>query len=207
MTETTLTGELSPSNRGSDGAIQDFVMKQAIGKIVTAFCVKVVAVHDPDDELIDVMPILYQQAASGDNVDHATIYNVPVARHQRGTSAIIMRPQVGDIGLCIVSTQDISILKKVKNFCKIGTLRRHSYADAIYVMGIFNAHPAQYVEFADNAINIVSPTAINMTAPDVLITGKLTVTEDIMNRGSHVDSTHTHGGVQPGGGTSGVPSN
>lgn len=194
----TQTGVLNSLDQMSQSSIQKFMTERLIGKVQTALCVKVVAVHDPDDELIDVTPLIYQQSASGDNVDHSIIYNVPVCRHQRGNSAILMRPKVGDIGLCVIATQDISILKKVKNFCKPGTMRKHDWGDAIYVMSIFNAPPTQYIEFADDAINLISLTKITINAPDIDIIGDINSTGSITNNGKKVDSTHTHPDPQGG---------
>lgn len=57
---------------------------------------------------------------------------------------------------------------------------------------------------AKTALEIAAP-AIKITGP-VTINGNITTTGTITNNGKKVDSTHTHGGVTPGSGTTGAPS-
>ena len=199
-------GVLESSDQMSPESQQAFIVEQLTKGMMTAMPVVVVAVNDPDNELIDVKPALSQQSANGDSVEHNVIYNVPVARLQRGNSAVIMRPVVGDKGLVVFSSQDISIFKKIKNFCKVGTSRRHDWADAVYVIGLCNTTPTQYIEFTDGGINIVSPTLVNIVSPLVTIAGNIETTGTIKNNGHQVGSVHTHGGVQTGSGTTGVVS-
>ena len=64
---------------------------------------------------------------------------------------------------------------------------------------------ACYVELAAGHVaNIVAPGGLNITGP-VNINGNITTTGTITNNGHAVDSTHKHGGVQTGGGQTGVP--
>jgi hypothetical protein len=189
------TGVLDSSNQMSTASQQEFIIEQMTKGMMTAMPVKVHAVNSPDNELIDVIPMITQENASGDSVDHNVIYNVPVCRLQRGNSAVIMRPKVGDIGLVVFASQDISIFKKVKAFCKSGTFRRHDWADAIYVMGLCNSTPTQYIEFNDDNITI--------TTPKLIINGNIETTGTITNNSKQIGSVHTHGGVQTGSGTTG----
>jgi len=190
------TGVLQSSNQMSEASKQEFIIEQMTKGMMTAIPVIVHAINDPDNELIDVTPAISQENANGDSVDHNVIYNVPVCRLQRGNSAVIMRPKVGDKGLVVFASRDISIFKKVKNFCKTGTFRRHDWADAIYVMGLCNTAPTQYIEFNDDNITI--------TAPKLIVNATTTeFTGTIKANGKIIDNTHTHGGVQTGSGTTG----
>jgi hypothetical protein len=188
-------GVLESSNQMSTASQQQFIVEQMTKGMMTAMPVIVMGVNSPDNELIDVTPAIGQENANGDSVDHNVIYNVPVCRLQRGNSAVIMRPVVGDKGLVVFATQDISIFKKVKKFCKAGTFARHDWSSAIYVMGLCNTAPTQYIEFNDNDITIVTPKLI--------INGNIETTGTIKSNGHIIDNTHTHSGVQTGGGTTG----
>lgn len=190
-------GVLESSNQMSEASKQEFIIDQMTRGIMTAMPVIVHAVNDPDNELIDVIPAISQENASGDSVDHDVIYNVPVMRWQRGNSAVIMRPKVGDKGLVVFASRDISIFKKVKNFCKAGTFRRHDWGDAIYVGGMCNTEPTQYIEFNDDNITIVTPKLI-VNAANTEFTGT------VKANGKVIDDTHTHSGVQTGGDNTGV---
>ena len=188
-------GVLESSNQMSSASQQAFIVEQMTKGMMTAMPVIVHAVNDPDNELIDVTPAINQENANGDSVDHNVIYNVPVCRLQRGNSAVIMRPKKGDKGLVVFATQDISVFKKVKNFCKTGTFARHDWANAIYVIGLCNTAPTQYIVFNDSDITIVTPKLI--------IIGDIETTGTIKNNGKQIGSVHTHGGVQTGSGTTG----
>lgn len=184
-------GVLQSSNQMSDASKQVFMTEQLLKQINTAIPVVVVAVNNPDNEQIDVAPMIHQENASGDIVEHSVIYNVPVMRLQRGNSAVIMRPKVGDKGLVVFASQDISIFKKIKNFCKAGTFRRTDWADAVYVMGMCNDVPTQYIEFNDDNITIVTPKLIINAATEF--------TGTIKANGKVIDNTHQH--TDPQGGT------
>jgi hypothetical protein len=188
-------GVLESSNQMSAESQQAFIIEQMTKGMMTAMPVIVMGVNSPDNELIDVTPALSQENANGDSVEHNVIYNVPVCRLQRGNSAVIMPPVKGDKGLVVFATQDISIFKKVKNFCKTGTFARHDWSNAIYVMGLCNAAPTQYIRFNDADITI--------TTPKLIVNGNIETTGTIKNNGHVVDNTHTHTGVQTGSGTTG----
>jgi len=65
---------------------------------------------------------------------------------------------------------------------------------------------------ANGGINITSSAAATVTVPtlnitgNVAITGDLSVTGAVTNAGKDISKNHTHGGVQAGGGTTGVVS-
>jgi hypothetical protein len=86
-------------------------------------------------------------------IPNSVVYNVPVWRLQRGNSAVIMDPVVGDIGIIASCDRDNSIVRANRKQSVPGSKRTHSKTDAIYFGGVLNNQPTQYVQFADNAIN------------------------------------------------------
>lgn len=59
-----------------------------------------------------------------------------------------------------------------------------------------------------NTAATVSVTAagnITLTAPNLNIAANVAITGTVTNNGKNIGSTHTHGGVSPGGGTTGAP--
>jgi phage gp45-like len=68
------------------------------------------------------------------------------------------------------------------------------------------------VHLQRDRIRIASPDAIELSAPTLRITANVEVTGDttfngrVSANGKPIDDTHTHVGVQPGGGVSGPPS-
>ena len=194
-------GVLRSSNQMSKASQQEFIVEQMTKGMMTAMPVIVKFVNDPDNELIDVMPLISQENAKGDSVEHDLIYNVPVARLQRGNSAVIMRPKVGDMGLVVFASQDITIFKKTKKASKAGTFRRHDWADAIYIMGLCNTPATQFIEFNDDNITITTPKLI--INGNIEMTGDIKTTGTIENNDKQIGSVHTHAGVTTGSGTTG----
>ncbi|WP_050747601.1 hypothetical protein [Sodalis glossinidius] len=68
-----------------------------------------------------------------------------------------MNPEPGDIGLFAACNRDISLVVANHRGALAGSQRRHSRTDGVYLGGLLNAFPTQYLELAKNAINIVTP--------------------------------------------------
>ena len=106
-----------------------------------------------------------------------------------------------------------------------GSARQYDVSDAIYLNGIGNATPTQYIQFNASGITILSPTKIQITAPivdvtatssvtfttpQVTMTGNLQVNGAIVANGNVTGAgisldSHVHGGVKAGGDESGGP--
>ncbi|WP_370557369.1 phage baseplate protein [Edwardsiella tarda] len=120
--------------------------------------------------VVDVTPLVQRVDKYGKPIANSTIYNVPVFRLQRGNSAIIMNPVPGDIGMIAVCDRDNSVVRANRSQSVPGSRRTHSKSDALYLGGFLNEQPSQYIEFADNQINIVSPGNVNVTCQKATVT-------------------------------------
>lgn len=156
---------------------------------------KVVAVRGEAPNLVvDVLPLVTKRDRSGAMIRNSTIYDLPVFRLQRGKSAIIMDPVVGDIGMIAVADRDISLARTSLKESVPGSNRKHSKSDALYLGGFLNAQPTEYVEFTGTGINIKSSGTVNINGLKIHADGKLELAD-----GSIVDG-HDHGGIEPGSG-------
>ncbi|EKD9930515.1 phage baseplate protein [Escherichia coli] len=172
--------------------------------------------------VVDVLPLVSGRDQTGNQIPGSTLYDIPVWRLQRGNSAVIMNPVVGDIGIIAVCDRDISQIRSSRAESVPASQRTHSKSDAVYLGGVLNTPPSQFVEFTDNAIKIVSPNAVDVTAPDVTInasngvimnTPVLKVSGDIIDnaggqnstlknlRENYNDHAHDVSGVETGGST------
>ena len=122
-------------------------------KMATAMLVSIQSV-DSINKTISALPLVTQTDGSGKPISQGIIYNVPYLPLQYGNSAIIMTPSVGDIGLCVFCHSDISTVKKTKKEALPGSYRKHSLSDGIYIGGILNPAPINYISFTGNDINI-----------------------------------------------------
>lgn len=162
-----------PQDTSSEANAQQFLMHQFLmGKafINLALVVDVKPSDDDEDDVVlSVKPLVEGFSGGGDLIPNSLIHGVPVWRLQRGASAVIMTPVVGDIGLIAMCDRDITSVKKTQQAALPGSNRTHSYSDAIYLGGVLNGKPSQYVKFSNDGIDIVSPLVVQVNGNTVVI--------------------------------------
>jgi hypothetical protein len=144
-------------------------------------------------------------------------------RLQGGTNAVILDPKVDDIGIAVFASRDISSVIANKGPANPGSRRMHSMADGLYIGGVLNGTPEQYVQFSDAGITLSSPNAITLQAPAVTIDASAVViatdtlvvnaTESVsvsaptvaVNGNLNVSGTMTAGDIKQGGKSIGAP--
>lgn len=161
---------------------------------------------------VDVQPLVNQMTGDRISVPHGPVYSLPYVRAQGGANAVILDPQPGDIGIVCFAQRDISAVKEAKGVANPGSFRMFNWADGIYVGGILNGTPTQYVAFTSGGIQVVSPTLITLEAPTVAVVGNLTVSGTTVGTGEGTFdgvgvATHTHPGLELGGSNSPPPNN
>ncbi|BDS20770.1 oxidoreductase [Enterobacter roggenkampii] len=181
------------SAQTSDAENLSYVFKKLLSGVFFIELVEVLAVRGVAPNLVvDVLPLVTRTDPSGAMIDNSPVFNVPVWRLQRGESAVIMDPVAGDIGLAAICDRDNSIARINRKQSVPGSKRTHSKSDAIYLGGVLNGQPSQFIEFADGAINITTPNPVNITCSSANITAPdgVNVTTPTM----HVTGNITAGG-------------
>ena len=159
-----------------------FVIQQIMNRANHATLVQVVGVVPGGVGpvgTVNVTPLVNMVAGNGNAISHGIIYTLPYLRVQGGQNAIIIDPQVNDIGLCVFADQDISTVKSTLAAAIPATHRRNDWADGLYLGGMLNGTPSQYIEFAGTGINVVTPGDLVMTVSGNLnanVTGTAAVT-------------------------------
>lgn len=159
---------------------------------------------------VDVLPMVHQQDGAGATVPHGMIYDVPYFRIQGGSSAVIVDPAVDDIGLAIISDRDIANVKTARKPAAPGSYAQQDIADALFIGGVLNAAPQEYVWLTGNGVKIKTAGTLDIEAGsvkigcDVSVSGNVQASGDV-KAGSISLVQHTHPGVQPGSGTTGAP--
>lgn len=150
-----------------------FMVNAMLTRVRTATLVKVMAVTNSgglsEVGFVDILPLVNQVDGSGKPTPHGTIFRCPYLRIQGGANAVIIDPEVGDIGIAVFADRDISSATANKGPANPGSRRRFSMADGLYLGGVLNGTPSQYVRFSSAGIEIHSPAQVKITAPDVLI--------------------------------------
>jgi len=177
-----------------------FAIKLYMQKVQTATPVKVVSCTN-DGGLspvgtVVVQPLVNQRNGDGTATPHGQIYNIPYCRWQGGLSAIILDPAAGDIGLMVVASRDISLVKATAAQANPGSLREFDWADGIYVSGMLNGTPTQYVRFlpSGGGIDLVSPGTININGTTIDPDGNIVIKSGstITDGNGVVLETHQH---------------
>lgn len=202
------------SAQTSDAENLSYVFKKLLSGAFFIELVQVTAIRGAAPNLVvDVIPLVTRTDPSGAIIQNSEIFNVPVFRLQRGASAVIMNPVAGDIGMIAICDRDNSIARANRKQSVPGSKRTHSKSDALYLGGFLNAQPTQYIEFADNKINIVAPNGVNITTPDMYVSGNIRAGGDITDnvgtqsaslktlRDKYDQHKHPVPGVQTGGST------
>ena len=72
-------------------------------------------------------------------------------------------------GVAVFASRDISQVKATRKQGNPGSHRQYSFADGMYLGGMLNGTPTQYIQFSAAGIRIHSPTQVKLDAPNVLI--------------------------------------
>lgn len=173
-------GALLPSSTWGEFNNMAFMVQQALGKMQTATLVRIESCTNAGGlspvGYVDVTPMVNQLDGQGNPTPHVTIYNVPYFRLQGGANGIIIDPQKGDIGVAVFASRDISHVKTTKKQGNPGSHRQYSFADGMYLGGMLNGTPTQYIQFSTAGIRIHSPTKVRITAPVVEIDAGVSTT-------------------------------
>lgn len=172
-------GQIKPASTWGEFNNVMFAVQQALSKLQTAMPVQIISCTNAGDlspvGFVDVLPLVNQLNAEGIPTPHVTLFNIPYLRIQGGGNAIIMDPQQGDIGICIFASRDISKIKATKKQGNPGSRRQYSFSDGMYLGGLLNGTPTQFVQFNEAGITVTTPgtltvnaaTVVNVNAPQI----------------------------------------
>ncbi len=183
MTDTAEFGysQQEPSDTASEYNTDVFVIEQQLGQLRTVVVVQVIAVYNEGLNpvgTVDVQPLVNYTDGIENGKPHGTIFGLPYFRLQGGSNAFIIDPAVGDVGIAVIVDRDISSVKAnqaaINTAQLVGTVptfnpgssRDFDLADGIYIGGILNGTPKQYIQFDSlGNLNITVKTAVNIVAP------------------------------------------
>lgn len=158
---------------------QLFIITNLLRGVHTCDLVKVLDVQPISGKVgfVTVQPLVQETDTNDVVLEQTPIYNVPFMRYQGGTSAVILDPVAGDIGLAIFAENDITNVKQTQAQGPAATQRVHSTADALYIGGVLNPDPTQWVKFSTSGIDINTVGALTMEATTInaQATGNITI--------------------------------
>lgn len=200
MSNVGFSGQRGFTSSGSLFNAVQFIVRMLTGAMATATLVQVKAVYGGGESAlatVDVLPLVNQVDSLGNATPHGIVPGLPAFRLQGGNSAIICDPVVGDIGIGIFCSRDISSVKKNKAQSNPGSFRRFDYADGCYLGIMLGDAPTQWIEFLASAAGIKVNTPGNFIIDAANCTldasGNLQVKGEV-TRGVGTSSTVTLGG-------------
>ena len=179
----TAVGQSNPFSDASEYNTLDFIISRALDDVQTVTVASVQAVNT-SKQTVDVLVLVNLVTGAGISVPHGVISGLPYMRLQGGTSGIICDPVVGDVGIVVFGSRDLSGVIAAKGAANPGSSRRFSWSDGIFLGGILNTAPVQYVKLASGGITVLSPTAVTLQSPANTVQGPLTVTGALTVQGA-----------------------
>jgi len=208
-----------PADEGSlGGALRSVFRKLMQG--TDGMLPATVVSYDRPSNMATVRPMIALLTTSGEMVKRAQVAQVPVLALGGGGFVINFNLPPGTPGWIEASDRDISLfMQSMSDDQPPNTLRLHSFEDGRFIPDVFAAYDvsevaddAMTIQSLDGAVRVeLSPTKIRYVAPLHEFDGRAKFNDGVEtfgileNNGVDVGSTHTHTGVQTGGGTSGPP--
>lgn len=159
----------------------EYTITRLLRQLHTAELVKVLAVYPTAGTVgfVDVQPLAQDRTTNGVLLAQAPIYKAPYLRLQAGSSAVILDPVVGDIGIALYAQRDMTTVISTRAEAAAATDRAYDSADALYLGGVLNSDPTQFVKFLpDGGIEIVSTADLSVQVAgdlDLTVAGALNV--------------------------------
>lgn len=217
MNNNVLIPSYNPADIDDESGFYEFIIKKTLSKIQKMTPAKIISYDRAKNRAI-VQPLTYDITSTGGTLPMDTIPNIPVLTLSGGGFIFSFPVQENQTGWLISADRDISVFKQILNFFTPATLRRHQYEDGIFIPDNINGF-----NIAQNEVNAVILSSLdgqtkimlqngqlNITASSINITGNislngtLTATGDVT--GANISlQTHTHPGVETGGGSTGEP--
>lgn len=191
----------------------EFILERLIGKSYTITLVKVgevTAGATGPVGFLSATDLIQQTDGNNDGIPNEPMKGLPYFRLQGGANAVIIDPKPGDIGLAAFARRDISVLKQSKTEGPPPSLRAHDVSDGLYLGGLLNGAPTQWIQFLDSGINIKATAAVTVDATLLQVNCPIISTGDITDHTNSMqamrDQYNAHIGHAPTGGvTPSVP--
>lgn len=215
----------NPADDGSlTGTLRTVLRKHMQG--VDSMLPAIVLNYDRARNVATVRPLVTLLTTEGEAVPRAQVAEVPVLAIGAGGFVINFPIKAGDMGWIEASDRDISLFMQQAGETRPGSLRMHSFEDGRFIPDAMRSYSidgedaermvvqtldgSTRVAIGEGIVKVVTNGTVEIEAPitkilgQVQVTGGITVTEDVVAGGISL-RTHTHGGVQPGSGNTGVP--
>lgn len=204
---------ITPEQSGGGPREMEFILERMIGRAYTVTLVKVVEVQSGGVGpvgFISATDLVQQVDGNNDGIPNEPMKGIPYFRLQGGANAVIIDPKPGDLGIALFARRDISTVKQSKKEGPPPSLRSHDVSDGLYVGGILNGTPSQFLHFLDSGIHLQSTGVFTVDAKLMQVNCSVKSTGEIDDKTGSMqkmrDEYNSHAGhLGSGGSTPSVP--
>lgn len=199
-------------------------IKKALSALETVFLARIVSCSSSGEggsKTVNAVPLIAKVDANGNAQPTPTYVELPHYRFQAGTGALIIDPEVGDIGVFVVCKRDISNINSQTEKTQVpNTFRAFSPSDSVMIATIHTKSPETWIHIkpqqkeivikADSGVTINTSSKVTVNAAEVDINAALTKLSGNLEVAGTIQSqdqitgaginfnTHVHGNVQSG---------
>lgn len=141
-------------------SLQYIIYNMIDNTVKTTMIVRVVKVNG---DRIDVQNVIQDLDNDGEPIDNFIIPSVRYLKWQYGKNCLDAVPEVGDVGLLLVSKQDTSgLVKNGKSIVQSGGI--FNLGDGLYIGGLpgMNEPPTQFLQFRNDVIQLTGTGSITI---------------------------------------------
>ena len=151
---------------------------------------------------LDATDMIQQMNGSNEGIPNVQMKNMPYFRLQGGGNAVIMDPKPDDLGIALFAQRDITQLKRSRQEGPPPSLRTHDVSDGLYIGGLLNGAPQQWIQFLDTGINIKATGDVTIDAALLQVNCPIVSTGNITDHTSSMQDMRSqyNGHTHPGGG-------
>lgn len=186
----------------------EFIIERMIGKAYTMTLVRVVEVQPGGVGpvgFLSAVDLLQQVDGNNSGIANEPMEGIPYFRLQGGGNAVIIDPKPGDLGLAVFARRDISVTKQSKQEGPPPSLRSHDVSDGIYIGGILNGMPTQFLHFLDGGIHLQSTGVFTVDATLMQVNCSVKSTGEVDDKTGSMqlmrEQYNSHIGHMPSGGS------
>lgn len=164
--------------------------------------------YDRTRKRATVQPLVMMLTTSNSTVKRATLASIPVYQIGGGGFVLDFNINPGDLGWIKANDRDISLFLQSYAEAAPNTVRTHNFSDSVFFPDVMRGYTIAgddsanaVLQSLDGSVKIsLSTTWVKITAPSIEF-----VSDILTHNGVNIGAPHTHGGVAPGAGNTGVP--
>jgi len=190
MTSSGNNPNINPADNDSLAGTMRFAFQQLMRGVDGMLPARVLA-YDRTANRVQVELMIAMITTSGAQVSRAQLANIPVINFGGGGYILNFPLEIGDLGFVCANDRDISLF--LQNYSEVppNTLRVKSFSDGVFIPSVLTGYDVTgengnaVLQNLDGTVRIsITPTAVNITAPTVMIDSPLTtVTGELVVQG------------------------